>query len=51
MMIEINYITFIKGLPDIVGLENVVIVLEDLMSEVIENKSLLNLFTVGSHHK
>jgi hypothetical protein len=51
MMIEINNITFMKGLPDIIDLENVVIVLDDLMSEVIENKSLLNLFTVGSHHK
>ena len=51
MMVEINNITFIKGLPDIADLENVVIVLDDLMSDVIENKSLLNLFTVGSHHK
>lgn len=51
MMIEINNITFMKGLPDIIDLENVVIVLDDLMSDVIENKSLLNLFTVGSHHK
>ena len=50
MMIEINNITFMKGLPDIIDLENVVIVLDDLMSDVIENKSLLNLFTVGSHH-
>ena len=51
MMIEINNISFMKGLPDIIDLENVVIVLDDLMSEVIENKSLLNLFTLGSHHK
>ena len=51
MIIEINNITFMKGLPDIIDLENVVIVLDDLMSDVIENKSLLNLFTVGSHHK
>ena len=51
MMIEINNITFMKGLPDIIDLENVVIVLDDLMSDVIENQSLLNLFTVGSHHK
>ena len=51
MMIEINNITFMKGLPDIIDLENVFIVLDDLMSDVIENKSLLNLFTVGSHHK
>jgi hypothetical protein len=51
MMIEINNITFMKGLPDIIDFENVVIVLDDLMSDVIENQSLLNLFTVGSHHK
>ena len=51
MMIEINKITFVKGLPDIADLKNVVIVLDDLMSDVIENKSVLNLFTVGSHHK
>jgi hypothetical protein len=51
MMIEINNITFMKGLPDMIDLDNVVIVLDDLMSDVIENKSLLNLFTVGSHHK
>ncbi len=47
MIIEINNITFMKGLPDIIDLENVVIVLDDLMSDVKENKSLLNLFTVG----
>ncbi len=51
MIIEINNITFMKGLPDIIDLENVVIVLDDLMSDVKENKSLLNLFTVGSHYK
>lgn len=51
MIFEINNVTFMKGLPDIIDLENVVIVLDDLMSDVIENKSLLNLFTVGSHHK
>ena len=51
MMIEINNITFSNGLPDIENLEDVVIVLDDLMSDVIEDKKLLNLFTVGSHHK
>ena len=51
MMIEINNITFSNGLPDIENLEDVVIVLDDLMSDMIEDKKLLNLFTVGSHHK
>jgi hypothetical protein len=34
MIIEINNITFMKGLPDIIDLENVVIVLDDVMSDV-----------------
>jgi hypothetical protein len=40
MIFEINNVTFMKGLPDIIDLENVVIVLDDLMSDVKENKSL-----------
>ena len=45
-------IKFIKGLPDISeisSLENNLIILDDLMSKI--DESVLNLFTVDSHHK
>ena len=51
MLVEIENITFVKGLPDLENLENSVIILDDLMSQVVDDKNILNLFTVGSHHR
>ena len=51
MVVDIKNITFIKGLPDMDNLENAVVILDDLMHEVVDDKNVLNLFTVGSHHR
>jgi hypothetical protein len=51
MLVEIENITFVKGLPDLENLENSVIILDNLMSQVVDDKNILNLFTVGSHHR
>jgi hypothetical protein len=51
MLVEIENITFVKGLPDLENLENSVIILDDLLSQVVDDKNILNLFTVGSHHR
>ena len=51
MICEIRNISFVKGLPDLDTVENSMLVLDDLMNEEIEDKKLLNLFTVGSHHR
>lgn len=47
-------IVFIKGLLDMedVNATNVnMIIFDDLMKECIESESVMNIFTVGSHHK
>ena len=49
MVVEIKNSNFIKGLPEFEILENSILILDDLMSEVVENKKAL--FTVGSHQK
>jgi hypothetical protein len=51
MMVEIDNITFIKGIPEVENINNSVIILDDLMSQVVDDKNVLNLFTVGSHHR
>ena len=51
MITEIKNITFVKGLPELDTVENAFVILDDLMNDVIEDKRLLNLFTVGSHHR
>jgi hypothetical protein len=46
-------IEFHQGLPSISKInsaDNNMIILDDLMSECVENKDILQLFTVGSHH-
>jgi hypothetical protein len=50
-MLEIDNITFIKGLPEVENINNSVIIFDDLMSQVVDDKNVLNLFTVGSHHR
>ena len=50
----IPQVKFIKGLPDIYELDtskNNLIILDDLMTECEKDVSILNLFTVNSHHK
>jgi hypothetical protein len=47
-------IEFIQGLPDLEKFDpkdNNLLILDDLMSESETNKSIVNLFTVDSHHK
>ena len=51
MLVDVNNITFHKGIPDQENLKDAIIVIDDLMSECIENKQILDLFTVGSHHR
>ena len=51
MLLDIEDIEFIKGIPDIEKVQDSIIVMDDLMLEVIENKDILKLFTIGSHHK
>ncbi len=50
-MVEIDNITFIKGIPEVENINYSVIILDDLMSKVMDDKNVLNLFTVGSHHR
>ena len=51
MISEIPKIKFVKGIPGLDYLENSFVILDDLMNEVIEDKSFLKLFTVNSHHR
>ena len=48
---KINNIIFIQGLPNFDELSDCLLVLDDLGQECIDNKEIVNLFTVGSHHK
>jgi hypothetical protein len=43
------HITFVKGLPDVIDAD--VIVIDDLMTSLADDKSLADLFTKGSHHR
>ena len=51
MLVDISGITFNKGIPDIDQEKDVIVVLDDLMNECLENKNILSMFTIGSHHK
>jgi hypothetical protein len=52
MLVEISKIEFIKGLPTVSEqLNNCLIIIDDLMTECIDNKEIVHLFTVGSHHR
>ena len=47
------YIEFVEGLPDISQFnsqQNNLLILDDLMNEAEQNKSILELFTTDSHH-
>ena len=47
---KISNIVFIKGVPYIDEISNCLLVLDDLGQECVDNKEIVNLFTVGSHH-
>ncbi len=50
IMIKIPQIEFYQGLPEFSQLMECVIVIDDLMTECIDNKDVVQLFTIGSHH-
>ena len=52
MLTDIQKIEFNNGLPETSNsLTNCLIILDDLMIDCLQNKDVLNLFTIGSHHK
>ena len=54
MKSENSNIFFKEGLPDFEIINksfNNLIILDDLMKECLEDKYVMNLFTVGTHHK
>jgi len=48
---KIHNIEFIKGLPNIDEISNCLLILHDLGQDCIDNKDIVLLFTVGSHHR
>jgi hypothetical protein len=51
---NLESVEFHEGLPSIENMnaeENNLIILDDLMSECLDDKKILHLFTVGSHHR
>lgn len=51
---EVNGIEFVEGILDFETIsiyKNNLIIFDDLMTECINNEDVMNLFTVGSHHK
>ena len=48
---KIKNIEFIKGLPDIDEISNCLLILDDLGQDCIDNKDIVLLFIVGSHHR
>ena len=48
---KIQNIEFIKGLPNIDEIRFCLLILHDLGQDCIDNKDIVLLFTVGSHHR
>ena len=48
---EIENIEFKKGLDDLDNIENSLVILDDLMTECVNDEEVVKLFTVGSHHQ
>jgi GTPase SAR1 family protein len=48
---KIKNIEFVKGLPNLDDISNCLLVLDDLAQDCIDNKDIVHLFTVGSHHR
>ncbi len=48
---KIKNIEFVKGLPNLDEISNCLLVLDDLAQDCIDNKDIVHLFTVGSHHR
>jgi hypothetical protein len=51
LMLENKNVEFKNGIYDEDVIENCVIILDDLMTDCIDNKEIVRLFTVGSHHR
>ena len=48
---KVKNIEFIRGLPNLDEISNCLLVLDDLGQDCIDNKDIVLLFTVGSHHR
>ena len=48
---KLEKIEFIKGLPNLDEISNCLLIIDDLGHECIDNKEIVLLFTVGSHHR
>lgn len=48
---KVTSIEFFKGLTDLDNLENSLVIIDDLMTDCVDNKDIVHLFTVGSHHR
>ena len=48
---KVRNIEFIKGLPNLDEISNCLLILDDLGQDCIDNKDIVLLFTVGSHHR
>ena len=44
-------IEFIQGLPNLDEINNCLLILDDLAQDCIDNKEIVNLFTIVSHHR
>lgn len=51
LTLQVPNIEFINGIPELEQIVNSIIIIDDLMTECIDNKEVVHLFTVGSHHK
>ena len=51
---EVPTTQFHKGIPaldTLKSLQNVILVIDDLMEEAVNDQNIMNMFTVGSHHR
>ena len=51
LKIKISNLEFIKGIPEMESLDNCLVILDDLVTECIDNKDVVHLITVASHHR
>jgi hypothetical protein len=48
---KIPIIEFSQGLADLDEIEDTLVIIDDLMTQCVNNKDVVHLFTVGSHHR
>ena len=48
---KIDIVEFKQGITDLDNIDNCLIVLDDLMTEVVDTEDIVKIFTVGSHHR